>query len=188
MAPTAQGTDIGAHFSIGMRRLAIIDVATGDQPLYSDDRNLALVFNGEIYNHAELRRELEARGRRFVTDHSDTEVILRGFEEWGPNVVDHLTGMFAFAISDASTAELFLARDRLGIKPLYYVDGPDGFAFASELKALFQDAQVSAPARPRRRSAASCCSACTTTARTPSSTACNACSPGTRCSCGPTAS
>ena len=144
--PDGQGTDVATHFSIGMRRLAIIDVATGDQPLYSDDRNLALVFNGEIYNHAELRRELERRGRRFVTDHSDTEVILRGFEEWGRNVVDHLTGMFAFAISDHERGELFLARDRLGIKPLYYVDGPGGFAFASELKALFQDARV--PRRP----------------------------------------
>ena len=126
-----------------MRRLAIIDVAGGDQPLYSDDKNLALVFNGEIYNHEELRRELEAKGRRFVTDHSDTEVILRGYEEWGPAVVDHLVGMFAFAITDREKAELFLARDRLGIKPLYYVDGPGGFAFASELKALFQDARVS---------------------------------------------
>src|SRR3954447_9473092 len=140
--PAGQGTEVGRHFSIGMRRLAIIDVATGDQPLYSDDRNLALVFNGEIYNHAELRRELEARGRRFVTDHSDTEVILRGFEEWGRNVVDHLTGMFAFAVSDHERGELFIARDRLGIKPLYYVDDPNGFAFASELKALFQNAHV----------------------------------------------
>ena len=144
--PDGQGTDVGTNFSIGMRRLAIIDVATGDQPIYSDDRNLALVFNGEIYNHAELRRELEQRGRRFVTHHSDSEVILRGFEEWGRNVVDHLTGMFAFAISDHERGELFLARDRLGIKPLYYVDGPNGFAFASELKALFQDARV--PRRP----------------------------------------
>ncbi|MCU1468468.1 MAG: asparagine synthase (glutamine-hydrolyzing) [Actinomycetia bacterium] len=140
--PDGQGTDMGRHFSIGMRRLAIIDVATGDQPLYSDDGNLALVFNGEIYNHVELRRELQQRGRRFVTDHSDSEVILRGFEEWGRNVVDHLTGMFAFAISDHERGELFLARDRLGIKPLYYVDGPEGFAFASELKALFQNARV----------------------------------------------
>jgi asparagine synthase (glutamine-hydrolysing) len=140
--PDGQGTDVGEHFSIGMRRLAIVDVATGDQPMYSDDRNLALVFNGEIYNAPELRRELVAHGRRFVTDHSDTEVILRGFEEWGPRVVDRLTGMFAFAISDAKRAELFLARDRLGIKPLYYVDGPRGFAFASELKAIFQDPRV----------------------------------------------
>jgi asparagine synthase (glutamine-hydrolysing) len=140
--PDGEGLDIGPHFSIGMRRLAIVDVATGDQPLYSDDRNLALVFNGEIYNAPELRRVLEGRGRRFVTDHSDTEVILRGFEEWGSQVVDHLTGMFAFAISDARRAELFIARDRLGIKPLYYTDGPDGFSFASELKAIFQDARV----------------------------------------------
>lgn len=140
--PDGQGTEVGPHFSIGMRRLAIVDVATGDQPLYSDDRNLALVFNGEIYNARELRAELERKGRRFVTDHSDTEVILRGFEEWGPDVVLHLTGMFAFAISDVRKAELFLARDRLGIKPLYYVDAPGVFAFASELKALFQDARV----------------------------------------------
>jgi asparagine synthase (glutamine-hydrolysing) len=140
--PDGEGIQVGEHFSIGMRRLAIVDVATGDQPLYSDDHNLALVFNGEIYNARELRRELETKGRRFVTDHSDTEVILRGFEEWGPQVVDHLTGMFAFAISDARRAELFVARDRLGIKPLYYVDGPEGFAFASELKAIFQDARV----------------------------------------------
>ena len=76
--PDGAGVDIGPHFSIGMRRLTIIDVATGDQPLFSDDGNLALVFNGEIYNHEELRRALEAKGRRFVTDHSDTEVILRG--------------------------------------------------------------------------------------------------------------
>jgi asparagine synthase (glutamine-hydrolysing) len=140
--PDGQGTEVGRHFSIGMRRLAIVDVATGDQPLYSDDRNLALVFNGEIYNAPELRRELIAKGRHFVTDHSDTEVILRGYEEWGTDVVDHLTGMFAFAISDAQRAELFIARDRLGIKPLYYVDAPGPFAFASELKALFQDPNV----------------------------------------------
>ena len=141
--PDGDGREVGPQFSIGMRRLAIIDVEGGDQPLYSDDGNLALVFNGEIYNHEELRHELQARGRRFVTDHSDTEVILRGYEEWGAEVVDHLVGMFAFAITDREKAELFLARDRLGIKPLYYVEGPHGFAFASELKAIFQDASVS---------------------------------------------
>jgi asparagine synthase (glutamine-hydrolysing) len=141
--PDGEGVDVGPHFSIGMRRLAIIDVDGGDQPLFSADGNLALVFNGEIYNHAELRRELTGKGHRFVTDHSDTEVILRGYEEWGERVVDHLVGMFAFAITDRARAELFLARDRLGIKPLYYVDGPGRFAFASELKALFQDDRVS---------------------------------------------
>jgi asparagine synthase (glutamine-hydrolysing) len=144
--PDGSGVDFSDHFSIGMRRLAIIDLAGGDQPLYSDDGNLSLVFNGEIYNHVELRRELQTKGRRFVTDHSDTEVILRGYEEWGRDVVDHLIGMFAFAISDHERGELFLGRDRLGIKPLYYVDGPDGFAFASELKALLQDRSL--PRRP----------------------------------------
>src|SRR3954453_11403978 len=79
--PDGEGIDIGPHFSIGMRRLAIIDVAGGGQPLFSADGNLALVFNGEVYNHAELRRELEGKGHRFVTDHSDTEVILRGYEQ-----------------------------------------------------------------------------------------------------------
>ena len=143
--PDGAGTEIGPHFSIGMRRLAIVDVDTGDQPLYGDDGNLALVFNGEIYNAPELRRELEGRGHRFVTHHSDSEVILRGFEEWGPGVVDHLAGMFAFAISDKERAELFVARDRLGIKPLYYYDAPGVFAFASELKAIFQDDRI-----PRR--------------------------------------
>ncbi len=176
--PTAPGIDVGPHFSIGMRRLAIIDVATGDQPLYSDDGNLALVFNGEIYNHEELRRELERAGRRFVTDHSDTEVILRGFEEWGPAVVDHLIGMFAFAISDREKAELFLARDRLGIKPLYYVDGPGGFAFAFRAQGTVPGLTRRAATRSRRRCGGSCCSACTTTAKTPSSTACKRLLPG----------
>lgn len=144
--PDGQGVQVGPHFSIGMRRLAIVDLATGDQPLYSADRNLALVFNGEIYNAPELRRTLEAKGHRFVTDHSDTEVILRGYEEWGHRVVDHLAGMFAFAITDARSGECFLARDRLGIKPLYYYAAPGAFVFGSELKALFQDPRV--PRRP----------------------------------------
>jgi len=140
--PDGQGIHLGTHFSIGMRRLAIVDVATGDQPLFSDDRNLALVCNGEIYNAPELRRVLEARGHRFVTDHSDTEVILRGYEEWGHGVVEHLAGMFAFALTDARAGTCFLARDRLGIKPLYYHAAPGRFAFGSELKALFQDPRV----------------------------------------------
>ncbi len=104
-----------------MRRLAIVDIDGGNQPIYTDDRRLALINNGEIYNAPELRAELEAKGHRFSTDHSDTEVILRGYEEWGQDVVTHLTGMFAFALWDSTHQELFLARDRLGIKPLYYV-------------------------------------------------------------------
>lgn len=137
--PDGSGMEVNDYFSIGMRRLAIVDIDGGDQPLYNDDHTLALVFNGEIYNAAELRRRLEAKGHRFVTDHSDTEVILRGYEEWGHDVLNLLVGMFAFALWDAKRVELFLGRDRLGIKPLYYVERRNQVTFASEIKALFQD-------------------------------------------------
>ncbi|MBV8444694.1 MAG: asparagine synthase (glutamine-hydrolyzing) [Candidatus Dormibacteraeota bacterium] len=141
--PDGSGVEINDQVSLGMRRLAIVDIDTGDQPLYSADRRVALVFNGEIYNAPELRRELSARGHAFTTDHSDTEVILRGYEQWGEDVVDHLTGMFAFAVWDGRTGDLFLARDRLGIKPLYWTESGGRVLFASEIKALFQDASVS---------------------------------------------
>lgn len=145
--PDGSGTEVNDRWSLGMRRLAIVDPEQGHQPIYGDS-GVCLVFNGEIYNARELRAALEARGRRFTTDHSDTEVILRGYEEWGREVVEHLVGMFAFAIWDPERRELFLARDRLGIKPLYYTEAGGRFAFASELKALFQD-----PAVPRREDA-----------------------------------
>jgi asparagine synthase (glutamine-hydrolysing) len=103
--------------------------------MLSDDGRLAVVFNGEIYNFPELRRQLAARGVRFASK-SDTEVLLYGYREWGEKLVDHLVGMFAFAIWDGRTRELFLARDRAGEKPLYYATGPWGFAFASEVTAL----------------------------------------------------
>ncbi|MGH7687862.1 MAG: asparagine synthase (glutamine-hydrolyzing) [Candidatus Dormibacteria bacterium] len=140
--PDGAGTEVNDSVSIGMRRLAIVDIDTGDQPLYSADRLLALVFNGEIYNAPGLREELSARGHAFVTDHSDTEVVLRGYDEWGGDVVNHLTGMFAFAIWDGRRGELFLARDRLGIKPLYWAEHDGRVLFASEIKALLQDAEV----------------------------------------------
>jgi asparagine synthase (glutamine-hydrolysing) len=123
---------------LGMRRLSIIDVAGGHQPIFNEDQSCAIVFNGEIYNHRDLRRELERRGHRYAT-HSDTETILHAYEEYGFGCVEHLRGMFAFAIWDARRARLFLARDRLGKKPLYYTapSGPRGrLAFGSELKAL----------------------------------------------------
>lgn len=140
--PDGSGMEVNDSVAIGMRRLAIVDIETGNQPLYSDDRRLALVFNGEIYNAPELRGDLQRRGRHFTTDHSDTEVILRGYEEWGGDVVTHLIGMFAFALWDGGRGELFLARDRLGIKPLYYAAGGGAFRFASEIKALLQDPSV----------------------------------------------
>ena len=140
--PDGFGVEVNDHVSIGMRRLAIVDIAGGDQPLYNADHSLALINNGEIYNAPELRVELERLGHAFRTDHSDTEVILRGYEQWGEDVVSHLTGMFAFAIWDGRRNRLFLARDRLGIKPLYYARSGSRVIFASEIKAVLQDPSV----------------------------------------------
>ena len=119
------------------RRLSIIDVAGGHQPMHDDSGSLHIVYNGEIYNHAELRASLERRGHHYRT-RCDTETILRLYQEEGPRAVDQLRGMFAFAIWDSRREELFLARDRVGEKPLYYVHADDGsLYFASEIKALF---------------------------------------------------
>ncbi|HEX6645475.1 MAG TPA: hypothetical protein VF037_12410, partial [Gemmatimonadales bacterium] len=120
---------------LGMRRLSIIDVAGGHQPIANEDGTVHVVFNGEIYNHHELRRELERRGHRFAT-RSDTETIVHGYEEFGDDVVHHLRGMFTFAVWDARRARLLAARDRLGIKPLYYWESAEGVAFVSELRSL----------------------------------------------------
>jgi asparagine synthase (glutamine-hydrolysing) len=125
------------NFAIGMRRLKIIDLNTGEQPIFNEDRSLAIVFNGEIYNYRELREKLQSRGHHFKT-RSDTEVILHLYEEEGSNCLEKLNGMFAFAILDLHGEKLFLARDRFGIKPLYYYYKDGNFAFASEMKALLR--------------------------------------------------
>lgn len=126
---------------LGHRRLSIIDLSTSaGQPMSNHDETRWLVFNGEIYNHADIRRELERRGRRcWKTDHSDTEVILRAFEEWGIGCVDRFRGMFAFALWDARERELWLVRDRIGVKPMYYSVHHGRITFASEIKALLED-------------------------------------------------
>jgi asparagine synthase (glutamine-hydrolysing) len=123
--------------ALGMRRLSIIDLAGGKQPIHSQDRSLVIVFNGEIYNYRELRRELEQRGKSFTT-HSDTEVILRLYEEKGPACLDELEGMFAVAIYHVNEKRLFIARDRLGVKPLYYWQSDGRIAFGSEIKSLLK--------------------------------------------------
>lgn len=146
--PDGAGTWVAADGVIGMahRRLAIIDPgAAADQPMRSHDGRYVLVFNGEIYNHAEIRRELESRGRhRWATDHSDTEVLLQAFAEWGIDCLHRFRGMFAFAMWDARERELWLVRDRIGIKPLYYSLHHGRLTFASEIKALLAD-----PDQPR---------------------------------------
>ncbi|HXF95789.1 MAG TPA: asparagine synthase (glutamine-hydrolyzing), partial [Gemmatimonadales bacterium] len=133
--PDDEGQFVAGPVGLAMRRLSIIDLSGGRQPALNEDRSCAVVFNGEIYNYRELRRELEARGHRFRSS-GDTETIVHLYEERGPACLDRLRGMFAFALWDARAPALFLARDRFGIKPLYYVLAPWGIAFASELKAL----------------------------------------------------
>ena len=138
--PDASGFHHEGPIALGHARLSIIDLEGGVQPMANAERQLWLTFNGEIFNHVELRRSLQARGRRFAT-RSDTEVILHAYAEYGDACVEHLNGQFAFALWDARRQRLLLARDRVGIRPLFYtrLDGPGGgrFAFASEVKALF---------------------------------------------------
>jgi asparagine synthase (glutamine-hydrolysing) len=131
------GAGVWTEGAVGLahRRLAIIDLSGGVQPMASAETGAVLVFNGEIYNYRELRRELAALGQHFL-EHSDTEVVLRAFEEWGEGLLGRLRGMFAFAIWDPRTRRLFAARDRLGIKPFYYRSDSETFLFASELRAL----------------------------------------------------
>src|SRR5256885_6056336 len=126
--PDDAGIYIEGPIGLAHRRLSIVDLATGHQPLSNADGSIQIVFNGEIYNHVEHRSDLEARGHVFTT-HSDTEVIVHLYEEYGDRCVDYLRGMFAFAIWDGRTRELFLARDHLGGKPVYYVYADDGSLF-----------------------------------------------------------
>lgn len=140
--PDDQGTLVTDGVALGMRRLSIIDLAGGHQPISGEDGSVTIVFNGEIYNFQDLYKDLEARGHKFTT-HSDTEAIVHAYEEYGRACVDHLRGMFAFAIWDAKTNSLFMARDRAGKKPLFYTVTRSGtLVFGSELKALLLHPEV----------------------------------------------
>lgn len=137
-----RGPDAGSYFetgrvSLGHRRLSIIDLETGHQPMANEDGTITAVYNGEIFNHASLRPALEAVGHRYAT-HCDTETILHSYEEYGPQCLDRFRGMFAFALWDSTKQRLFAARDRLGIKPFYYYWDGHQFVFASEIKALLE--------------------------------------------------
>ena len=133
--PDGEGYFFDGDVALAHRRLSIIDLSTGNQPMFNEDDTIVTVFNGEIYNYGELRDELVKAGHKFKSK-SDTEVLLHGFEEWHTDLPKHLRGMFAFAIYNKNTKELFLARDNFGIKPLYYTVMNDTFMFASEIKAF----------------------------------------------------
>jgi asparagine synthase (glutamine-hydrolysing) len=138
--PDGDGYHAGAGAGFAFQRLAILDLQRGWQPLYNEDRSVVIVFNGEIYNHHDLRRELVPHHQ--FSSSADTEVILHGWEEWGEGIVPRLRGMFAFAIWDANRRTLFMARDRLGIKPLYYYTSAAGLVFGSEIKAILEHPDV----------------------------------------------
>ena len=133
---------------LGMRRLSVIDIAGGHQPISNEDGKITVVYNGEIYNFLDVKRELIAHGHVFTT-HSDTEVIVHGYEQWGEGVLDRLNGMFAIALWDGRRDELFIARDRLGVKPLYYFLDAERLIFASEIKSIVAHPDVRREIEPK---------------------------------------
>lgn len=145
--PDAAGVYLDDAAGLAHSRLSIVDLAGGKQPMTNEDGTLWVTFNGEVFNHVELRRELEARGHRFET-RSDTEVILHAFEEWGEGCVTRFNGQWAFAVWDTRLQRLFLSRDRLGVRPLFYTTAGRGFLFASEVKSLLAHPGVSAQIDP----------------------------------------
>jgi asparagine synthase (glutamine-hydrolysing) len=146
--PDDRGTWHADDIFLGMRRLSIIDLAGGKQPIWNEDGTVCIVYNGELYNFLDLRPELEAKGHLFRT-RSDTEVVLHAYEEWGPNCLRRFNGMFAFAIWDERNKTLFLARDRIGEKPLYYYQDNERLIFASEIKAILANPSVPRRLNPR---------------------------------------
>ena len=145
--PDGYGFYAGQHVGLAHTRLSIIDLAGGSQPLSNEDGRVWVTYNGEVYNYRELAAELTARGHR-VRTRCDTEVLVHGWEEWGPGLLDRLNGQFAFAIHDQRTQTVFLARDRFGVRPLFYALRNDSLYFASEVKAIFATGEVPAAADP----------------------------------------
>lgn len=139
--PDDHGTFLGDNITLGHRRLSIIDLKEGHQPIHNEDENIWMVYNGEIYNYLELREYLEKERHEFYTS-SDTEVIVHAYEEFGDRFVEKLDGIFAFALWDDKRKKLVLARDRLGVKPLYYLEADDKFLFASEIKSILEYEEV----------------------------------------------
>jgi asparagine synthase (glutamine-hydrolysing) len=146
--PDDQGMMVKGEVALGMRRLSIIDLAGGHQPISNEDNSVTVVFNGEIYNYRELKPALEASGHKFKT-HSDTETIVHAYEEHGVDCLKDFRGMFGFAIWDERKRKLFIARDRVGKKPIYYTLTPQGtLVFGSEMKSLLEHPQVKRSINP----------------------------------------
>ena len=139
--PDSLGVYVDGRAGLGSARLSILDIAGGDQPIHNEDENLWIVYNGEIFNYPELRKEVEDKGHRFYT-HTDTEVLVHLFEESGPDMVNRLNGQFAFALWDRNRGSLFMARDRLGVRPLYYSIQGSRLIFGSEIKTIFADESI----------------------------------------------
>ena len=135
--PNSEGFFSTEAISMGFRRLSIIDLDDGNQPIYNEDKTLVLTFNGEIYNYKELREELMTAGHKFYTD-TDSEVLIHGFEEWREKLLDKIRGMFAFAIFNTVDSSLFMARDFFGIKPLHYAIVGNQLVYGSEIKSILQ--------------------------------------------------
>ena len=146
--PDGTGLSVDGPVGLAHARLSIIDLAGGDQPIFNEDRSIQVIFNGEIFNYIELRRKLESLGHRFYT-HSDTEVLVHLYEERGADFVDELNGQFAIALWDSRRQQLLLARDRVGIRPLFYTECNGRLLFASEVKALFAQPEVTRRIDPR---------------------------------------
>src|SRR3989304_4129058 len=142
--PDDEGFFLHQNVGLAMRRLSIIDLGSGHQPIFNEDGSIVIVFNGEIYNYLELRQTLEKSGHRFTTN-SDTETIIHAYEQWGDTCPEKLRGMFVFALWDARKHKLFIARDRLGKKPLYYYNDGKRLVFASEIKGILENKDI-----PRR--------------------------------------
>lgn len=139
--PDDEGIFQDDNVGLGIKRLAIVDVKKGHQPIYNEDKTLCIILNGEIYNYNEIRKSLEDKGHVFLTE-TDTEAVIHAYEEWERDCLQKLNGMFTFAIWNKKNKSLFIARDRLGIKPLYYYYDANGFVFASEIKALLIDENI----------------------------------------------
>lgn len=145
--PDSSGTHLDDGIAMGFRRLSFVDLTGGHQPIYNEERDMVITFNGEIYNHLELREELEAKGH-ILSSHADTEVLLHGYEEWGEALLQRLRGMFAFVIWDKKTETLFGARDFFGIKPFYYTVANGNFIYGSEIKSILEHPDVKKEVNP----------------------------------------